>query len=332
MSKDSRQVNHLLHTLRGEQFRHQQNVHRSRTHLSALPSHNTPTLPSIVASLQYYDQPQVISQKLQSPYAGPAPPKSWTSDESQQDHRETVAWRSQALSLAASHIDGFIDLSQPPSLALTCLKILLANCTPAEMREDIAPFVPVHLRRDFIRYSAIHFPLPDWKLDVLFYPDGHADGEILVVGPKVTLRDDYFLRGSHELLHFNSRPPQPDEDWESESLSVKPLQSLLMVSTRLSTSTLLSLPPTLTHIALINIHNPIPLHRFPKICPLLEFLDLSYNRWLGQPGEAISKLDRVEWTRWVHLRVLGLRDCHVPEDILQKVNRGRWDDVAIVTD
>jgi hypothetical protein len=288
-----------------------------------------------VASLHYDDETPVISQKVQSSsitYDGPAPPKSWTSDKSQQDHRETVEWRSQALSLAASHIDGFIDPSQPPSLALICLKILLTKCTPTEIREDIAPLVPVHLRRDFIRYAAIHFPLSDWKLDVLFYPDGHADGEILVVGPKVSLRDDYFLRGNHDVLHFNSRHPQPEEDWESESLSVKPLQSLLMVSTRLSTSTLLTLPPTLTHMVLINIHNPIPIHRFPKICPLLEFLDLSYNNWLGQPEEGISTLDRVEWTRWIHLKVLGLRDCHVPEDILKKVNRGRWDDVAMVTD
>ena len=288
-----------------------------------------------MASLQYDDQPQFISQKVQSSsttYAGPAPPKSWTSDKSQQDHRETAAWRSQALSLAASHIDGFIDPSQPPSLALICLKILLSSkYTPAEIREDIAPLIPVHLRRDFIRYSAIHFPLSDWKLDILFHPDGHADGEILVVGPKVSLRDDYFLRGSHE-LQSNPRHPRPEGDWESDCLSVKALQSLLMVSTRLSASTLLTLPPTLTHIALINIQNAIPLHRFPKICPLLEFLDLSYNRWLGQPGEGISILDRVEWTRWIHLKVLGLRDCHVPEDILQKVNRGRWDDVAIVTD
>jgi hypothetical protein len=284
-----------------------------------------------VASLQYNDRPKVISQKVQSTYAGPAPPKSWTSDKSQQDQRETAAWRSQALSLAASHIVGFIDPSQPPSLALICLKILLAKCTPTEIREDIAPLVPVHLRRDFIRYYAIHFPLSDWKLDVLFHPDGHADGEILVVGPKVSLRDDYFLRGSHE-VQSNPRHPRPEEDWESDGLSVKPLQSLLMVSTRLSASTLLTLPPTLTHVALIDIQNAIPLHRFPKICPLLEFLDLSYNRWLEQPGEGISMLDRVEWSRWTHLRVLGLRDCHLPEDILQKVNRGRWDDVAIVTD
>jgi len=330
MSKDSRQVNNLLHTLRGEQFRHWQNVRHSRTHLSALPSHNTPTLPSIGASPQYGDRPQVISQKVQSStstYAGPAPPKSWTS---QQDHRETAVWRSQALRLAASHIDGFIDPSQPLSLALICFKILLAKCTPTEIREDIAPLIPAHLRCDFIRYSAIHFPLSDWKLDVLFHPDGHADGEILVVGPKVSLRDDYFLRGSHE-LQFNPRYPRPEEDWECSS--VKPLQSLLMISTRLPASMLLTLPPSLTHVALINIQNPIPLHRFPKICPLLEFLDLSYNYWLGQPeGEAVAMLDRVEWKRWIHLRVLGLRDCHVPGEMLQKVNQGRWDDVTIVID
>jgi len=288
-----------------------------------------------VASLQYDDRYQVISPKVQSSsttYSGPPPPKSWTSDESQQDDRETAAWRSQALSLAASHINGFIDPSQIPSLALICLKILLAKCTAAEVRDEIAPLIPVHLRRDFIRYSAIHFPLSDWKLDVLFHPDGHTDGEILVVGPKVSLRDDHFLRGSHE-SQSNARHPRPEEDWESDYPSVKPLQSLLMLSTRLSASTLLTLPPTLTHIALINLRNPIPLHRFPKICPLLEFLDLSYNSWFGQPeGERVSMLDRIEWARWIHLRVLGLRDCHVPKDIVQKVNRGRWDDVVIVID
>ena len=299
----------------------------------AFPSHNTPTLPSIVASPQYGDRSQVISQKSQSPstYAGPAPPKSWTSDESQQDRRETAVWRSRALSLVASHIGGFINLSQqPPSLALICFKILLAKCTPAEIREDIAPLIPAHLRRDFIRYSAIYFPLTEWKLDVLFHPDGHADGEILVVGPKASLRNDYFLRGSHE-LQFNPRHPRPEDDWECSS--VKPLQSLFMVSTRLPASMLLTLPPSLTHVALINIQNPVPLQRFPKICPLLEFLDLSYNYWLGQPeGEGVSMLDKVEWTRWIHLKVLGLRDCHVPGQMLQKVNQGRWDDVAIVTD
>ena len=318
---------HSCFVSRGEQFRHLQNIRHSRTHLrvSALPS---TTLPSIVANLQYDDDRcQGISQKVQSSsvtYSGPAPPKSWRAS------CETAAWRSQALGLAASYIDGFISPSQPPSLSLICLKILLAECTPAEAREDIAPFIPAHLRRDFIRYSAIHFPLSDWKLHVLFYPDGHADGEILIVGPKVSLRDDYFLRGSHD-SQLNARYSQPKEDWELEDGPfVKPLQSLLILSTRLSTSTFLSLPPTLTHIALINIQNPIPLHRLPKICSMLEFLDLSYNHWLE--GEGISMLDRVEWTRWAHLKVLGLRVCHVPEDILQKVNRGRWDDVVIVTD
>jgi hypothetical protein len=50
---------------------------------------------------------EVISQKVQSSstYAGPAPSKSWTSDESQQDPRETAVWRSQVLSLAVSHIE-----------------------------------------------------------------------------------------------------------------------------------------------------------------------------------------------------------------------------------
>lgn len=47
-------------------LRHRQNVRRSRTHLLAFPSHNTPTLPSIVASPQYGNCSQVWSNLTES--------------------------------------------------------------------------------------------------------------------------------------------------------------------------------------------------------------------------------------------------------------------------
>jgi hypothetical protein len=74
----------------------------------------------------------------------------------------------------------------------------------------------------------------------------------------------------------------------------------------------------------------LPLHRLPSICPLIEVLDLSYNKWL-RPG--MKEFERVAWARWSKLRVLGLRGCEFREldlETLARVNEGRWNDVEIV--
>jgi Ran GTPase-activating protein (RanGAP) involved in mRNA processing and transport len=84
-------------------------------------------------------------------------------------------------------------------------------------------------------------------------------------------------------------------------------------------------------MALLNLPTPIALHRLPGVCPLLEVLDLSYNIWLSSTSRNAPKiLERVEWCRWNCLRVLGLRDCLISDEMLQKLNKGRWDDVQVV--
>jgi len=176
--------------------------------------------------------------------------------------------------------------------------------------------------------------LPEWKLYALFNVHGHTDGEIIIVGPSASLRENHFLRAGHS--SEESGPSRYDEDmeevhdWETEDPS-SPLHSLILVSTLLTTSTLLTFPPTLIHLALINLPTSVPLHRLPKTCPLLVILDLSYNFWLNDAvGEATNALERIEWSRWGHLQLLGLRGCYLSAGLLEKINKGRWDDVEVV--
>jgi hypothetical protein len=220
--------------------------------------------------------------------------------------------------------------SRVPSLALLCLQMILSDQTSSNQLLEIAPYIPAHLRRDFIRYCAIYSPLPSWKLYALYGSQGNADHEILIMGEAASLRDDYFITGTKWAADGDDivQAARVESDWESEDLSEKPLHSLILVSTRLSSSTLLTLPPTLTRMALINLPESLTLYRLPKICPLLALLDLSYNHWLKG---STSLLTKVDWSRWSHLEVLGLKDCAVSEQLVVMINRGRWDDVKIVT-
>ncbi len=76
------------------------------------------------------------------------------------------------------------------------------------------------------------------------------------------------------------RRPAGNLDWETEESTEEPLLSLILVSTHLPTTILFALPPSITRLALIDLPTPIPLHRLPKLCPMLILLDLSYNKWL----------------------------------------------------
>ena len=220
--------------------------------------------------------------------------------------------------------------SRVPSLALLCLQVILSDQTSKNQLLEIAPYIPAHLRRDIIRYCAIYSPLPSWKLYALYGSQGNADHEILIMGEAASLRDDYFLTGTKWVADADDivQAAGVESDWESEDPSEKLLQSLILVSTRLSSSTLLTLPPTLTRMALINLPESLALYRLPKICPLLVLLDLSYNHWLK---DSTSLLTKVDWSRWSHLEVLGLKDCAVSEQLVVVINRGRWDDLQIVT-
>ncbi|KAF5380892.1 hypothetical protein D9615_004027 [Tricholomella constricta] len=326
-----RAVNNLLHTLRGEQFRHSQNLQRIRTHVSATLARNSPTLPIDLSSPDYpLDRPPAKAEASHSSAykncPGPEAPKSWTLTSKEVAEEDTPVWRARAVSLVLP--------SPPPipSLSNLCLRVLAALSTQ-QFKQDIIPHLPSHLQRDLVRQSAIYSPLSSAKLYALCEPDGHTDTELVVVGPNATLRDDYFIRATRDTDNVDSHSNnKEDASWDSErECDVDPLRTFVLMSTRLATSSLLSLPPTITRMALINLPTPIALHRLPGTCPLLVVLDLSYNTWLGlKSGSAEKILDRVEWSRWSHLRVLGLRECHVSIGMLVKLNRGRWDDVEIV--
>ncbi|KIK08257.1 hypothetical protein K443DRAFT_128621 [Laccaria amethystina LaAM-08-1] len=339
----SRRVNDLLHTLRGEQFRHQQNLQRSRTHLSPLATNNTPTLPIGLANAEYSLFPSEPPQSKASATpqgastcSGPGPPKSWTLT-TKQDVYETPVWRAQALALLLSHIDTHTLSSPVPPLTLLCLLFIVSTSTGSDLRTNIVPYIPQHLRREFIQYTAVHSPLPASKLYPMFDPDGHADGEIIIIGPHANLRDDYFIRNNrgvpHRLQQAQSELEETDEelDWDADQPMIKDLQTLVLVSTHLATSTMFTLPPTITHLALINLSSSVSLHRLPNTCPLLVFLDLSYNHWLGADSkDALRILGRVEWNRFHRLRVLAFRGWDPPIEIFEKLNKGRWDDLEVV--
>lgn len=352
-ASDPRAVNNLLHTLRlchpfplspnqptnpciyrGEHFRHSQNLQRSRAHVSATiaRSSNSPTLPIDLTSPDYPSNDRSPARNEDSHLGaykncpGPGPPKSWTLT-TKEVIEETLAWRAQAVSLVLPP-----PLPIPPLTDL-CLRVLAAVPTQ-DFTQNVVPYLPPHLRRDLVRYSAVHSPLSSSKLFSLYEPEGHADTELVVVGPSGALRDDYFIRSTNSYSRSGSDILDDDEEeesWDSEKDSTTPLHTLILMSTRLATSCLLSLPPSITRMALINLPTPIPLHRLPGTCPLLVLLDLSYNTWLSSKTDSAEQhLGRVDWSRWNHLRVLGLRACYMSSQILVKLNRGRWDDVEVI--
>ncbi|KAF4614519.1 hypothetical protein D9613_003129 [Agrocybe pediades] len=311
-------------------------------HLSSSRSFNSPTLPT---GLLFSDRHSPLDEDASAPpspaapqtYSGPAPPKSW--QPTQHDVRDTPEWRAKALEIVASRLGNFTNLARVPSLALLCVKIIISEgSNNKEFLEEILPYIPGHLRRDIIRHCAIHEPLPEWKLYALFNQQGHVDGEILVMGPSASLDDHHLLRATHSPGDDSNNPQQVDQspqvvtrDWEEDEPSEHDIHTLILVSTRLSTSVLTSFPPTITLLCLVNLPSSVPLHRLVKLCPLLVLLDLSYNYWLNDAvGKATFALERIEWSRWNHIEILGLRDCYVSSTLVQKINKGRWDDVQII--
>lgn len=115
-----------------------------------------------------------------------------------------------------------------------------------------------------------------------------------------------------------------------------PLHTLIILNASVSTPMLFVFPPTITRLALLALPAPAQVHRLPRICPLLEVLDLSYNPWLNdlpsRQGRSVSEniIDRIEWEKWARLQVLGLRECSVPESIVARVNRGRMEEEVVV--
>jgi hypothetical protein len=254
--------------------------------------------------------------------SGPAPPKSWRSPQ-QTRECDTPQWRTEALGIVSLHLGNFPATNSVPSLSLLCLQMICVD--NKEFREQIVPFIPDHLRRDLIRHCAIHSPFPAWKLDALLEPDGHVDGEIMVVGRTASIRKDHLQRIADTSLQNHSA------DWEVDEQSSRPLHTLVFLTSSLPHSVLLAIPPTLTTLALIDISSPQPLHRLPKLCPLLVLLDLSFNSWLKDSSvEGYNNFERIEWLRWGHLEILGLRECYATQELLQRIDEGRWGALSII--
>lgn len=339
---------------RGEQFRHSQNVRgRSRTDLSrslAFLTHNAPTLPAGLTGLgnpSWSPEPEKkedVDSALKVP-PGPPAPKSWRLTTSKKDIYDSAAWRAHTLSIITSGRSQSIESmgrTDVPPLTLLCLRILVTCYSSADFIEYILPFIPPHLRRDLLRYTAVHSPLPDSKLYPLCEPDGHVDGELIVVGPRATLPENHFRRNpSLTSTHLPDLEESESEehhdaedawDWESSSHDERVPTSphtIALINVHVPMSAFLNLPPTLTHLALINIPFPVSLHRLPGLCPLLVVLDLSYNNWLS-PSYKDEILERVDWTRFSKLHTLAFRGCSIPQDIIRRVNKGRWDDVEVI--
>lgn len=303
-----------------------QNLRHVRCQLPTTRNYNGPTLPVCFANTESYDSPFVTSrsgQGIHASWSGPAPPKSWRSTPHGGD-RDTPQWRAEAFRVAAPHLVDFPSDKRVPSLSVLCLQAILSEwATNKEFREVVVPYIPAHLRRDLIRHCAIYSPLPTWKLEALWEPEGHIDGEAIITGRTNYLSENFFNKFSES--------QQNNVDWEVDGHPSEPLHSFLCISISLASSTLLGIPPTLTHLILVDLSSPQPLHRLPKLCPLLVLLDLSYNIWLREPeGEGYWNFERIEWPRWKHLRILGLRECFVTDELLSRVEDGRWDGIDVI--
>ena len=181
-----------------------------------------------------------------------------------------------------------------------------------------------------------------------------VEGELVVVEPAWSVGPELFRAQVHDRDGLGDRlGDQGDQggsgsevlglgewdvaerDWqeqEQEEDERQPLTAIAIVSTALSIPALLALPPSLTRLALVHLSAPVPVHRLPDKCPLLELLDISFNPWLAEPAWGEERaLGRVAWGRWAFLKVLGCRDCGITSEELRKVNEGRWEDVTVIT-
>jgi len=64
------------------------------------------------------------------------------------------------------------------------------------------------------------------------------------------------------------------------------MRRVALLAVPLAVPTLLALPLTLTHLALLRLPAAVPVHRLPDKCPLLEVLDLSFIHGWGRRAGA----------------------------------------------
>jgi hypothetical protein len=237
--------------------------------------------------------------------------------------------------------------------------------------KELASYLAPHHRKQAVRMCAVRSPLSGAGLRALLGEGwNHVEGELVLVGnASLLLRPELFRSPAHVREVGRQRQPghgrewaegergegdsgsgsevpgQWDDadvdlsgstdaglDWQEQDQDQEALTAVAIVSATLSIPVVLALPASLTRLALVHLSAPIPVHRLPDKCPLLDFLDISYNPWLAEPAWGGERaLDRVAWGRWAYLKVLACRDCGVISEELRKVNEGRWEDVVIVT-
>jgi hypothetical protein len=245
---------------------------------------------------------------------------------------------------------------------------LESESSSSSFLEQLVPYLAPHHRKLAVRLCAVHSPLSAAGLRAFWGVGEEAgwdqvEGELVVVEPAWSVRPELFIRaqvpnlnrvghaGGNGNGNGNGNGEEGDRDQgglESEALGVgewdvaeygwqeqderRPLTAIAVVSTALSIPALLALPPSLTRLALVHLSAPVPVHRLPDKCPLLELLDVSFNPWLAEPAWGEERaLERVAWSRWAYLKVLGCRDCGITSEEVRKVNEGRWEDVTVVT-
>lgn len=304
MYPSSSKIVDTIHTLRGEYYRHIRNEKRLPATVE-IKTYNRATLPANLLA----DSPYCESSHPPRPHN----PREALFVAKRVDRPNPTSSSRSTAELLSFCLPGSSLEPKVPPLSLLCLQLLIKTYS---LSDDVLPFIPTHLRRDLLRWATIHHPLTNPQLDALCSPDGHVAGELMIVGPNASVRDDLF-----ESL-------QPSEEWEEDDRAAPLIHTFILASAHLSPS--INLPASLTRLGLVNILTPVSLHRLPTACPLLEHLDLSYNVWLVAEKEARERLGKVTWSRWHHLQELGVKECYFDPDMIAEVNRGRWDDVQVV--
>ncbi|KAH8833685.1 hypothetical protein DL96DRAFT_1577981 [Flagelloscypha sp. PMI_526] len=314
-------VSDKLNELRGQHWRHQNNLSRIRPLAPSSSLFARSSLPRDLVSGPDFSSPHLSTSK-QKLCPGPSPPKSWLVSQfagGPQDY-QSPTWRALALSPLLSQLSKLDSYSERhdrvPSLVRLSLQTILTRF-PSDI-EEIVSFFPPHLRLLFTRHCAVHDPSQLPLIETLT--------ERFVLPPR-TVGPNTF-KSAHTGTEILTEP----KTWDSED---DPLEDsvycIVVANTRISPSPTLFFPPTLTHLALLHVNGPLPLHRLLVKVPLLVFLDLSYNDWLVTVDLVGQAFERIVWSRLKELHTLGMRLCaSLSEDMMTKLNESKWNPVVVI--
>jgi len=324
MPSSEKQVNSLLHLLRGEDFRRLQNQRHSRSHLTSRVI-TTPTLPRLDYYFPNDDTPPHNGPRTgRRGISGPPPPPSWVNQSSRPAVSNHPRQRFELLkpflcSIQHEGTESQLDFFTPNiSLKNICIDIILSD---KENLADIVSYTPPNLRQAILRRAAVFCPLSAKEMCSLCIGEDRSgntgtNGEIILAGPAPDFGPDTFdaLFG---FANQKSSSLKSDIDWEDDlDLESPNITSLALISIALPIQSITVLPSTLTHLALIDIlPHPTsltvtPIWRLTKQLPLLEFIDLGNNYWLF-PARAF---DKISWELWRRLRYVGLKNCGIADD------------------